>query len=86
MKNNVYVETELNEAFETVMIESAEIVVVFSKRVPLLFWYDTYKLLKNQKQKVDRTLINGKWYKHIESNCIDARLFKTNKKQLLLTQ
>ena len=85
MKSNFYVISELSSK-EAVLIEDENKIVVFSKRVPMLFWYDTYVLLANQKANVDKTLINGKFYKYVESACIDARLFKTGKPQLLLNK
>lgn len=40
----------------------------------LLFWVDKYELLAKQDAKVDKYLINGQWYKQVDSVfCLDLR-------------
>lgn len=69
MKN--YYAMSTMDANETVVWENDTTKVVTSNKVTLLFWYDVYTLLAKQDAKVDKTEINGKWYKLTDSICVD---------------
>ena len=81
MKKSYYFETTVDS--NKIIVDNGNELIAHDTK-GLLFWYDRYTLLKNQKAKVDKALINGRWYKLAESvKCIDLR---NASKQLLLNQ